>query len=149
MAKHLFDDAGRYLAKATAALLPHVSNELLIENEIAKSSNNFGLKLISLTQAMAFGAVYLAADAINFKLPRDYSHNYDVFQHFTPNIAPAKANGAHTNGNGTTAKSALNGDRSLNGSIQRKATTNGKTNGTQTKKGLESNSKYSAILVQE
>lgn len=169
LAMHLFDEAGRYLAKATAALLPHVSNELLIENnlnivcvgsvfkswdllkdgyskEIAKSTNNFGLNLISLTQAMAIGAVYLAADAIKFKLPRDYSHNYDIFQHFQPNT-PAKTNGTHTNG-----------DRLMNGS-NNKTTTNGNTtektngqtltNGTQTKKGLNSNSINSAILVQE
>lgn len=172
LAIHLFEDAGRYLAKATAALLPHVSKELLTNNdlnvvcvgsvwkswellkdgfskEIAKSTNTFGLNLISLTQAMAIGAVYLAADAINFKLPRDYLHNYDVFQHFTPNT-PAKTNGTHTNGNGAAAKKALQG------SNHTKTTTNGystngeiMTNGTQAKKGLKSNSTHSAILVQE
>lgn len=172
LAMHLFEDAGRYLAKATAALLPHVSNELLIDNnlnivcvgsvwkswkllndgfskEIAKSTNSFGLNLISLTQAMAIGAVYLAADAIDFKLPRDYSHNYDVFQHFTPNT-PAKTNGSHTNGKGTAAaaaKTTLNADRCTNGLNHK--TTNGKTLTNGTQKGLKSNSTHSAILVQE
>lgn len=171
LAIHLFEEAGRYLAKATAALLPHVSDELLVKNslnivcvgsvfkswkllkdgfskEIAKSQNTFGLNLISLTQAMAIGAVYLGSDAIDFKLPRDYAHNYDVFQHFTPNVV-AKTNGTHTNGNDTAAKTVPNGDRLMNGSNH--TTTNGNTltNGTQTKKGLKPNPTPSAILIQE
>lgn len=175
LAMHLFDDAGRYLAKATAALLPHVSNELLINNnlnvvcvgsvwkswdllkfgfsrEILKSRNKFGLNLISLTQAMAIGAVYLAADAIDYKLPRDYVHNYDVFQHFTPNTMD-KTNGTLTNGNDMATKTVLNGDRLQNGSNNTKTTTttngNTLTNGTQTTNGLKSNSTHSAILVKE
>lgn len=173
LAKHLFDEAGRYLAKATGALLPHVSNELLVKNnlnivcvgsvwkswpllkdgfskEIAHSKNKFGLNLITLTQAMAIGAVYLAADAIDFKLPRDYSHNYDIFQHFTPNTVDT-TNGSHANGNGNagTTNKMQNGNRLQNGSNHTK--TNGKTltNGTKTKNGLKSNSTPSAILVQK
>lgn len=170
---HLFEDAGRYLAKATAALLPHVSNGLLTNNklnivcvgsvwkswqylktgysnEIAKSTNKFGLNLITLTQAMAIGAVYLAADSINYRLPRDYSHNFDIFQYFPPN--DAKTNGIHTNG--VESKKISNGNLT-NGAIH----TNGKTpnntkltNGTQTKKGhKETNGTATpnAILVQD
>lgn len=171
LAMHLFDDAGRYLAKATGALLPHVSNDLLVKNnlnivcvgsvwkswkllkdgfskEIAKSTNKFGLNLITLTQAMAIGAVYLAADAIDFKLPRDYSHNYDIFQYFPPNTV-ATTNGSHTNGNAKIAQTMHNGDRLQNGLNHAK--TNGKThtNGTQTKNGLQPNSTPNAILVQK
>ena len=106
---------------------------------------------------MAIGAVYLAADSIDYKLPRDYSHNYDIFQHFTPNT-PAKTNGTHTNGNDTAAKKLLNGDaRSMNGLNH--TTTNGNstaktnvkilTNGTQPKNGLKQNSTPNAILIRE
>lgn len=103
---HLFEEAGRFLAKATVALLPHVS-EKLIQNgdfnvlcvgsvwkswhllkhgyskEIAQSATlPFGLNLLRLTQAMAIGAAYIAADSIKFNLPRNYSHNYEIFHHY-------------------------------------------------------------------
>lgn len=79
---HIFKDAGIFLAKATMALLPNVSDKLLTKNnlnivcvgsvwkswsllqdgfktEISKATNKFGLNLITLTQAMAIGAAYL------------------------------------------------------------------------------------------
>lgn len=161
---HLFENAGRYLAKATAALIPHVSDQLLVNGnlnivcvgsvwkswnllkdgfttEIAKSSNKFGLNLITLTQAMAIGAVYLAADSIKYDLPRDYSHNYDIFQHVAPN--DAKCNGTHTNGVG--ASQNRNGNHNTNG------TTNGTTNGKHTNgKSMNGHkSSPSEILVQD
>lgn len=143
---HLFEEAGRYLAKATQALLPNVSEKLLkngtlnivcvgsvwkswnllkngFTNEIANVNRSFGLNLITLTQAMAIGAAYIAADSIKYDLPRDYSHNYEVFQHYPPNDVKPITNGAHTNG---TAAKKLNGSTLTNGS-----TTNGvHTNGT-------------------
>lgn len=157
---HLFEDAGCYLAKATMSLLPNVSDKLLTNNnlnivcvgsvwkswnllkagfskEIVKATNKFGLNLIILTQAMAIGAAYLAADSINFDLPRDYSHNYDIFQYFPPNNAN-KTNGVYTNGtngtngmytNGNAKKIYTNGSLS-NGTSNGTNHTNGKCNGT-------------------
>lgn len=187
---HLFEEAGRYLAKATAALLPHVSDKLLTKgnlnvvcvgsvwkswkllqdgftNEIAKSTNHkFGLNLITLTQATAIGAAYLGVDSINYKLPRDYSHNYDIFHHF-PSTVFAKTNGT-TNGvgtkqtNGNVSNGSTNGK--LNGTSNRLTNgnkngtnipsngVNGKhTNGTKAKKGMKScdNNSPNAIIVQD
>lgn len=105
LCRSIFDDAGQYLAKATAALLPRVSPQLtqddgylhivcvgsvwnswsLLRNgfvqELAERRMpvGFGLKLMHLTQHMALGAVYLAADSIQFDLPRDYTKNVEVF----------------------------------------------------------------------
>lgn len=84
------------------ALLPNVCDKLLINGnlnvgcvglvwhllkdgyskELAKSTNKFGVNLITLTQATAIGAAYLAADSIEYDLPRDYNNNYDIFHHF-------------------------------------------------------------------
>lgn len=175
---HLFEDAGRYLAKATTALLPHVSDELLhngnlnivcvgsvwkswnllkdgYSKEVAKSTHKFGLNLITLTQAMAIGAAYLAADSIKFDLPRNYSHNYDTFQQFKPNNGTNKANGTHTNG--IEAKKEQTNGKLTNGKnhtneIKSNSTSNGKnTNGIQVKKGLKtkSNASPNTILVQD
>lgn len=148
---HLFEDAGIFLAKATAALLPNVSDKLLTKNnlnivcvgsvwkswpllqngfntEIAKSTYKFGLNLITLTQAMAIGAAYLAADSINYDLPRDYSHNYDIFQHIPPNDT-VKTNGTHTNGTYTNGNSVAAKKIQTNGSLTNGKYTNGTTNG--------------------
>lgn len=174
---HLFEEAGRYLAKATTALLPHVSDELLHDGnlnivcvgsvwkswnllkhgyskEVTKSTHKFGLNLISLTQAMAIGAAYLAADSIKFDLPRNYSHNYDTFQHFLPNDG-TKTNGTHTNGAEskrhneelTNGKNHTNGNAKLNGTKS-----NGTSNGIQTKKnGLKTkaNASPNTIRIQD
>lgn len=196
LSKHLFEDAGRYLAKATLALLPNVSDKLLnkgnlnivcvgsvwkswpllkhgFSTEMAKATHKFGINLITLTQAMAIGAAYLAADSINYDLPRDYSHNYDIFQHFTPNDG-TKSNGTYTNGtytngnytNGNAAKKVqTNGSLTNGNSNHTNGTTNGNktngttngtsngkyTNGVQAKKGLkvQSNSSPNTILVQD
>lgn len=175
---HLFEDAGRYLAKATTALLPHVSDELLhngnlnivcvgsvwkswsllkdgYSKEVAKSTHKFGLNLITLTQAMAIGAAYLAADSIKFDLPRNYSHNYDTFQQFKPNSGTNKTNGTHTNG--IEAKKEQTNGKLTNGKNhtnenKSNGTSNGKnTNGIQAKKGLKtkSNASPNTILVQD
>lgn len=175
---HLFENAGHYLAKATAALTPNVSDQLLVKGnlnivcvgsvwkswhllkggytkEILKSSCKFGLNLITLTQAMAIGAVYLAADAINYDLPRDYSHNYDIFQYFPPN--DAKTNGVHTNGVGAKIQNGnlTNGsNHNSSGNTTNGTTTNGTTIGNTngTTKGKLTNghtSSPSAILVHD
>lgn len=121
LAISLFDDAGRYLAKSTAALLPKVNAQLVVNNsfnivcvgsvfkswplmkngfvnEISKSNIDFGLNLIHLTTPMAMGAVYVAADSIQCNLPRDYAHNFEIFYHHpTPGKAQLLSN-TFTNG---------------------------------------------------
>lgn len=178
---YLFEDAGRFLAKATAALIPNVSDQLLVKGnlnivcvgsvwkswhllkggytkEILKSSNRFGLNLITLTQAMAIGAVYLGSDAINFDLPRDYSHNYDIFQYFPPNNN--KLNGVvHTNGVATKTHNGLsynlngntndNTNGNANGNANGNTNTNGTTNGTVKGKHTNGLKSPSAILIQD
>lgn len=47
--------------------------------ELDCSNVKFGLNLKRLTEKMAFGAVYLAADTIDYDLPRDYTKNYEIF----------------------------------------------------------------------
>jgi len=126
----LFEEAGRYLAKATLALLPKVSEKLIYSGdfnvvcvgsvwkswnllkagyskEITKGEYTFGLNLLHLTQAMALGAAYIAADSIKFNLPRDYSNNYEIF-HYYPKIK--KADGFPLKAvNGTAQKIYQNG----------------------------------------
>jgi len=143
---HLFEEAGRYLAKATLALLPKVSDKLVFNGdfsivcvgsvwkswdllksgyskEIVKGEYPFGLNLLQLTQAMAIGAAYIAADSIKYNLPRNYSNNYEIF-HYYPRTKKVdgltaqckatngasngvyqngKSNGVHTNGTTTTS----------------------------------------------
>lgn len=111
---HLFDEAGRCLAKAAMALFPKVSEELtksgdlgivcvgsvwqswkLLRNgflkEISTKSYPFGLKLLKLKQHMALGAVYLCVDSIKYDMPRDYTKNYEIFHYYHEK--------AHNNGN--------------------------------------------------
>lgn len=135
---HLFTEAGRFLAKSAWALLPKVSDELLendefsvvcvgsvwkswhllepgFSKEIDATERRFGLKLLRLTQSMAIGAAYIAADAIKFYLPRNYENNYEIFHRYGRWVKP------QTNGtsNGTT-NGHSNGTK-----------TNGQTNGTE------------------
>ncbi|XP_055679004.1 N-acetyl-D-glucosamine kinase [Lutzomyia longipalpis] len=102
LCQQLFMDAGKLLAKSIIALLPRVSEELVRSGELSivcvgsvwmswdllkmgfikemnTTSISYGLTLKRLTQNMALGATYLAADAIEFNLPRDYAKNYEVF----------------------------------------------------------------------
>lgn len=134
---YLFEEAGRYLAKATRALLPNVDEKLLkngtlnivcvgsvwkswqfLKNgygkEIVKANCPFGLNLITLTQAMAIGAAYIAADSIKYDLPRDYSHNFEIFQHYPRSDGKQMQNGTENYPNGVSAK-LLNGSAKTNG----------------------------------
>lgn len=120
LCQYVFAEAGKYLAKATRALLPRVSPDLTTENgslsivcvgsvwhswhllkqgfmtEIARHPPlGYGLKMVRLTQLMALGAVYIGVDAIGEHLPRDYSKNFECFQEYGPCIAGAKTNGVH------------------------------------------------------
>lgn len=105
LSKYLFREAGIQLAKATLALIPKVcptlvktgdlnivcvgsvwkSWHLLKEgflHEIEKGTFSFGLKLLRLTEFMALGAVYIGVDATDYKMPRDYAKNYEVFHYY-------------------------------------------------------------------
>lgn len=103
----LFRDAGEALARATVALLPHVSEELVraehgalqvvcvgsVWNSWALLREGFvgwiesratewlryDLRLLQLTQHMALGAVYMGIDAVGDAVARRYEENYRVF----------------------------------------------------------------------
>lgn len=169
LASHLFEEAGRYLAKATTALLPHVHDGLLRNNtlnivcvgsvwkswnllkagyskEISGYKCPFGLNLITLTQTMAVGAVYIAVDSHNLDFPRDYSHNYEIFHHIPP--SDNKNGKANTNGTSNGKKCVINGSNSKNNGA-----TNGKTKYGNSVKGKQamnsSNGAANEILVQD
>lgn len=101
----LFTEAGRYLARSVLALLPKVHPDLVksgdlsivcvgsvwlswhllrsgFVEELNKTSIDFGIKLISITKTMAYGACYLGADGIQFNLPRNYSENFKIMYHY-------------------------------------------------------------------
>ncbi|XP_055904511.1 N-acetyl-D-glucosamine kinase [Eupeodes corollae] len=116
----LFQEAGHHLARSTISLLPRVHEELVKSgdlhivcvgsvwnswhlmregflHELRKIPLNYGVKFVKITKSMAFGAVYIGADGINFKLPRNYSDNYKVMFHYTNSpIKNGIANG-HSN----------------------------------------------------
>lgn len=53
--------------------------------EMNTNTTKFVMKELSLVRLMAkvaTGAVYLAAKAINYDLPRKYTDNYNVFYHY-------------------------------------------------------------------
>lgn len=120
LCQSIFIDAGRQLAKMASALIPRVDDELTrsgdlsvicvgsvwkscellkpgFMKELSHRDIPFKLKLLQLKPdvSMAVGAYYMAADAVEFPMPRDYSQNYEVFFEY-----PGKAitNGIHTNG---------------------------------------------------
>lgn len=106
----IFTDAGRQLAKMIAALLPRVNQQLtrtgylsiicvgsvwlsweLLKdgfiNELSNRKISFELRLLKLKPnvSMAVGAYLMAADAIEFPMPRDYSKNYEIFFSYNSN----------------------------------------------------------------
>lgn len=102
LAQFVFEEAGMHLAKAIAAVVKKAAKELvereggvhvLCVGSVWKSwdllkpgfeswmRKNTGIKTISLmrlTQSMAVGACYMAADKASLELKRDYSKNYTV-----------------------------------------------------------------------
>lgn len=125
---HLFEEAGRCLARATVALLPKVSNELTKSGdlsivcvgsvwkswhllrkgfltEIGTKSFPFGLKLLKLKQHMALGAVYLGVDAIKYDMPRDYTKNYEIFHYYHEKVQNNSVRYTNGNANGLQSKS--------------------------------------------
>lgn len=104
LCQKIFADAGRQLAKMISALIPRVDKELietghlsiicvgsvwlsweLLQNGFMKELNQhkipFELRLLKLKPdvSMAVGAYYMAADSVDFPMPRDYSQNYEIF----------------------------------------------------------------------
>lgn len=104
LCQSIFVDAGRQLAKMSSALIPRVDPELTRDGclsvicvgsvwqswellksgfieELSHRQTPFKLKLLQLKPnvSMAVGAYYMAADSIDFPMPRDYSQNFEVF----------------------------------------------------------------------
>lgn len=104
LCQSIFVDAGRQLAKMVSALIPRVDKRLTIAGhlsvicvgsvwqsfelmkpgfikELSHREIPFLLKLLQLKPdvSMAVGAFYMAADAVDFPMPRDYTENYQVF----------------------------------------------------------------------
>lgn len=104
LSQHIFNEAGRQLAKMIAALTPKVDESLtkagylsilcvgsvwlsweLLEKgfmkEIRSRKIPFGLHLLKLkpNMSMAVGAYLMAADHLKFPMPRDYAEHYEVF----------------------------------------------------------------------
>lgn len=132
LSKYLFDEAGRFLAKATLALLPKVSKELIVagsfnvicvgsvwkswhllkngySKEITKRNFPYSLNLVQLTEAMAIGATYIAADAVDHPIPRDYSKNFEIFHHYAATDANDFCITAKLQNNITSASYLTNG----------------------------------------
>ncbi|XP_067012084.1 N-acetyl-D-glucosamine kinase [Anabrus simplex] len=111
----LFSEAGRALASYVRALAPYAQPHLFPESGglpvicvgsvwlsweylkpgfisrlqepcVGKERPVEEVSLLTLTTTMATGAVYLAAKATNYDLPRDYSKNYKVFFHYKSNV---------------------------------------------------------------
>ncbi|XP_053946805.1 N-acetyl-D-glucosamine kinase [Anastrepha ludens] len=119
LAKSIFNNAGRCIARSIAALIPKVQDELVktgylsvvcvgsvwhswhllregFEHEMRQHDIPFDLRLVTITKSMAYGACYLAADAIEMRLPRNYLDNFDVMYHYHTKEKPT--NGHSSNG---------------------------------------------------
>lgn len=115
LCREIFIDAGQQLAKMIIALIPRVDPKLfenghlnilcvgsvwlsfeLLKPGLIKELNNgklpFGLSFLKLKPdvSMAIGAMYLAADSVEFSLPRDYSQNYEIFFDYKNKAASIK-----------------------------------------------------------
>ncbi|XP_037951168.1 N-acetyl-D-glucosamine kinase [Teleopsis dalmanni] len=117
LAKSLFTDAGRQIARSITALLPKVSHSLVDSGELnivcvgsvwhswqllregfikelSLYTVPFRLNLVTLTKSSAYGACYMGADAIQYDLARNYSDNVKImFQYTCKNSAKANGNG--------------------------------------------------------
>lgn len=106
----IFKDAGRFLARMIAALLPKASPELISSghlsvlcigsvwiswellkkgfiNELREHNIPIEIRLLKLKSEVspAVGSIYVAADSIEFPLPREYSKNYEIFFSYNQN----------------------------------------------------------------
>lgn len=129
LCRKLFEDAGQELARSVCALSPRISPTLISKcgrldivcvgsvwlswellepgftKELESAKFKYDLNLLNLTNTMALGAAYLAADTFELELPRDYSKNYEVFFGHRA-VLNGSANGSSNGANGTngTAK---------------------------------------------
>lgn len=125
LCQNIFIDAGRQLAKMVSALLPRVDKKLIMTGDLKiicvgsvwqswgllkpgfiKQLNQnkipFELNLMQLKPnvSMAVGAYYMAADAVDFPMPRDYSKNYETFFSYCGHdLTNGNGNSSITNGN--------------------------------------------------
>lgn len=115
LCKSIFIDAGHRLAKMISALIPRVDKALtesgflsiicvgsvwlsweLLKPGFIKELNQqkipFELRLLQLKPnvSMAVGAYLMAADAVDFPMPRDYSKNYEIFFSYDGHKTDAK-----------------------------------------------------------
>lgn len=122
----IFTDAGRQLAKMVSALIPRVDKALIetghlsiicvgsvwkswellkvgFIKELSQHKTEFELRLLQLKPniSMAIGALYMAADSVDFPLPRDYSKNYEIFFNYAGHELANGTNGA-SNGHAIT-----------------------------------------------
>lgn len=116
LCRFIFKEAGEHIARSMNALLPKVQSELVSSGdltivcvgsvwkswpllqkgflkELSKNEISFGLKLVTITKCMAFGACYLGADGVKFNLPRNYEDNYKVMFAIKPNEMANGTNG--------------------------------------------------------
>lgn len=125
LCRSLFKEAGVNLAKHICALVPNVHDDLVATGdlnvvcvgsvwlswdlfkesfmkELSKHTLRFGLKFCRISKGCSIGAVYLAADAVGFALPRTYEDNFNVLLYYNQqnNI---NLNNNHTNLNGINA----------------------------------------------
>lgn len=108
LCKNIFFEGGQLLARMIIALIPRASKELISNTgylsiicvgsvwlswdllkqgfikELHCHEIPFELRLLKLRPgiSMAVGSIYMAADHVNFSLPRDYSKNYQIFFSF-------------------------------------------------------------------
>lgn len=152
LCRKLFEDAGQVLAQSVCALSPRISPALIgqcgevdivcvgsvwlswellepgFTRELESAKFKYDLKLLKLTNTMALGAAYLAADTYELVLPRDYVKNYEVFYGHRA-VLNGNTNGSNgTNGtNGSTNGSSKGTNGSSKGT---NGTSNGSSNGT-------------------
>ena len=104
LCKNIFNEGGKLLSRMILALLPRASNDLLktghlsiicvgsvwlswellkdgFVEELQRHEIPYELCLLKLQPgiSMAIGSVYMAADFVEFPLPRDYTKNYEIF----------------------------------------------------------------------
>lgn len=103
LCKHIFEEAGMFLARALSAVIPKASKELtdreggihilcvgsvwlswhLLKPGFVRYINNNTkineLSLMRIKTTTAIGAAYMAVDKHKINLPRDYTKNYDIF----------------------------------------------------------------------
>lgn len=146
LCQSIFTDAGRQLAKMVSALIPRVDKALIetghlsiicvgsvwkswellkagFIKELSHHKTSFELRLLQLKPnvSMAVGAFYMAADSVDFPMPRDYSKNYEIFfnyaGHEMANGNNKVANGTNGVANGKAFTNGNNGKSVSNGHV--------------------------------